>query len=135
MADTAAGFGSPGDAWAPPVNFIGTQAAFLAWTDYDNVIVGVNKTDKLPSVYSLSQNYPNPFNPSTSIEFAIPRNSEVTLKIYNTLGQEVRTLINEQMSAGSYNYDFDASSLSSGVYFYTLKAGDFVQSKKMILLK
>ena len=95
----------------------------------------------IPTEYSLYQNYPNPFNPTTTIKFDIPdvgtglALSNVTLKIYDILGKEVATLINEQRSAGSYEHQFDASNLASGVYIYKLQAGDFVSSKKMILLK
>jgi hypothetical protein len=133
-SDTSLAYGDdPKSIWGP--NLENTLGSFFAWTGYDDLFVGVENLDKVPSDYSLAQNYPNPFNPTTSIEFSIPRNSVVNLKIYNTLGQEVATLINGQMNAGSYNYDFDASNLSSGVYIYTLKAGDFVQTRKMMLLK
>ncbi|MCW8995710.1 MAG: T9SS type A sorting domain-containing protein, partial [Psychromonas sp.] len=86
--------------------------------------------------FRLEQNYPNPFNPSTTINFSVPNeNTLVSLKIYNSLGQEVGTLINQIVPAGNHEVQFDASSLSSGVYFYTLNAGNFVESKKMILMK
>ena len=85
--------------------------------------------------YELSQNYPNPFNPTTNIQFAIPQSSFTTLKVYSILGQEVATLINEQKSSGVYEVSFDGLNLSSGTYIYKLQAGDFVQTKKMILLK
>jgi hypothetical protein len=88
-----------------------------------------------PTTYSLSQNYPNPFNPSTTIKFAIQKAGMVSLKIYNILGQEVATLVNEDLKTGSYSYKFDASRLSSGIYFYSLTSGDFNQTKKMLLLK
>ena len=88
-----------------------------------------------PSEFLLSQNYPNPFNPSTTISYHLPVNSFVSLKVYNVLGNEVATLVNEQKQAGKYQINFNASDLGSGVYFYTLKAGESVQSKKMILLK
>jgi hypothetical protein len=95
-----------------------------------------------PKEYSLRQNYPNPFNPTTNIEFSIPKSEFVTLKIYNILGEEVATLVSERLTAGSYKYDWparssggDASSLSSGVYFYKIKAGAFQQINKMILLR
>ena len=88
------------------------------------------------SDFSLGQNYPNPFNPSTTINFSVPvENSLVSLKIYNSLGQEVGTLINQIVPAGNHEVQFDASDLSSGIYFYTLTAGNFVESKKMTLLK
>jgi hypothetical protein len=86
--------------------------------------------------YFLAQNYPNPFNPSTTINFSVPEeNTLVSLKIYNSLGQEVGTLINQVVPAGNHEVQFDASRLSSGVYFYTLTAGSFVESKKMTLMK
>jgi len=86
--------------------------------------------------YNLDQNYPNPFNPSTRIAFSIPNNANVTLKVYDILGTEVAELIsNEQKAAGRYEVNFDASRLASGTYIYKLQAGDFVQTKKMILLK
>lgn len=88
-----------------------------------------------PAEYKLSQNYPNPFNPVTRISFQLPYDSHVTLKIYDIVGSEVATLVNEIKVAGNYNFDFNASSLASGVYFYKLQAGDFVSNKKMILLK
>jgi len=86
--------------------------------------------------FNLEQNYPNPFNPSTTINFSIPEeNTLVSLKIYNSLGQEVGTLINQVVPAGSHEVQFNASGLSSGIYFYTLVAGNFVESKKMTLMK
>ena len=85
--------------------------------------------------YSLSQNYPNPFNPATVINYQLPKDGLVTLKIYNELGQEVKTLVNQYQSTGNYSVDFNASDLASGVYFYKLQAGDFISVKKMILLK
>lgn len=89
----------------------------------------------LPVSYKLEQNYPNPFNPTTAIKFNLPEAGMVSLKIFNVLGQQVAELVNEVLNAGSYNYNFDASSLSSGVYVYSIQAADFVQTKKMVLLK
>ncbi len=88
-----------------------------------------------PIRYNLKQNYPNPFNPVTNIEFDIAKTNNVSLVIYNSVGQQVATLVNQQLSPGSYKYDFDASGLPSGSYFYRLTAGDFVQTNKMILVK
>jgi hypothetical protein len=88
-----------------------------------------------PQTYSLEQNYPNPFNPTTSIEYSIPSSEFVTLRIYDLLGQEVSTLVNENKQAGNYKVEFDASSLSGGVYLYKLTAGSFTLSRKLILLK
>ncbi|MEN8193203.1 MAG: T9SS type A sorting domain-containing protein [Bacteroidota bacterium] len=115
----------------------GTDGKPLGDLNWFKGTVGVEQKDEIiPNKYRLSQNYPNPFNPSTVIEFAIPVKNDVTLDVFNTLGQKVATLVNKELNAGSYKYDFDASQLSSGVYFYTIKAGSsFVQSKKMLLLK
>jgi len=88
-----------------------------------------------PDEYKLLQNYPNPFNPTTTISFTIPENEFVTLKVYNILGNEVTTLVNQNLSAGTFNYNLEASNLASGIYFYELKAGNFIQIKKMNLLK
>jgi hypothetical protein len=85
--------------------------------------------------FELKQNYPNPFNPSTVISYTLPTSGEVTLKVYNVLGDEVTTLVNEEKSAGSYEVKFDASQLSSGIYFYKLQAGLFVETKKMMLIR
>ena len=79
--------------------------------------------------------YPNPFNPTTNIEFTIPKSEFVTLKIYNLLGQEVATLVSENLKAGSYKYQWDVSNLASGVYIYKIQAGNYQQTRKMIYLK
>jgi hypothetical protein len=91
--------------------------------------------NSIPEGYVLEQNYPNPFNPSTSIKFGIPASSNVTLKVFNTLGEEVAKLINENLEAGSYTVNFDASGLPSGIYIYTLQTDNQVLSKKMTLIK
>ena len=90
---------------------------------------------EIPKEFSLEQNYPNPYNPSTTIEFALPTPGFVTLSIFNTLGEQVATLVSENLTAGSYKYEWDASELTSGIYLYKLQAGEFVETKKMILLK
>lgn len=91
--------------------------------------------NQIPDSYSLYQNYPNPFNPSTTIKYNIPKQGLVTLKIYNLVGQEVATLVNQEQSAGTYAVDFNASKLSSGVYFYKLNTGDVSLVKKLMILK
>ncbi len=107
----------------------------------DTTVVSVeNETPTLPTKFSLSQNYPNPFNPSTIISWQSPVSNWQTLKIYDVLGNEVATLVNEDKPAGSYEVEFSVGqnsilSLSSGIYFYQLRAGDFVQTKKMLLIK
>jgi photosystem II stability/assembly factor-like uncharacterized protein len=98
-------------------------------------VVSVDRKNEIPTVFSLKQNYPNPFNPGTKIIYSIPKQSFVSLKIYDILGKEVIALINEEQPLGTYEVDFDASNFSAGVYFYKLQAGNFVQTKKMMLLK
>ncbi len=88
-----------------------------------------------PHSYRIEQNYPNPFNPVTTIEFSLPKESDVMLKVYNLLGQELTTLIDSQLKAGYHKVKFDASGLASGIYLYMIKAGDFSAVKKLILLK
>jgi bacillopeptidase F (M6 metalloprotease family) len=90
---------------------------------------------KIPKHFQLSQNYPNPFNPSTTIEFNLPKTCEVTLKVFNILGEEVATLVSDRLSAGSYSYEWDASNLASGIYLYRLAAEGYVETKKMMLMK
>jgi hypothetical protein len=99
-----------------------------------DTLVGI-KDFSLPTKYILSQNYPNPFNPSTTIKYEIPELSFVTLKVYDVLGNEITTLINEEKPIGNYEVEFNASSLPSGIYFYQLQAGSFIETKKMVLLK
>jgi photosystem II stability/assembly factor-like uncharacterized protein len=94
-----------------------------------------NETNLYPELFSLNQNYPNPFNPTTIIAYQIPQTKFVTLKVYDILGREVATLVNEEKSAGSYEVQFTANGLTSGIYFYQLKAGDYTETKKMILLR
>jgi len=88
-----------------------------------------------PATYSLSQNYPNPFNPATSISFTLPSKSFVSLKIFDLLGREVATLVNEQKLAGIYTKKWNAANVSSGIYFYRLQADKFTETKKLLLLK
>jgi len=88
-----------------------------------------------PADYTLQQNYPNPFNPVTTISYSLPVKSEVELVIYNALGEEVMKLANEEKEAGRYSVEFNATSLPSGIYFYRLQAGEFVETKKMVLMK
>ena len=96
-------------------------------------IAGENQ--ELPATFFLSQNYPNPFNPSTIISYELPRVSNVTLRIFNALGQEVALLVNGQKEAGNYQTTWNASNIPSGVYFYRLQAGGYVETKKMVLLR
>ena len=91
--------------------------------------------DAAPAAYCLSQNYPNPFNPTTTIRYALPERSYLSLTVYNTLGQQVATLVEGEQEAGYHEVQFDASSLASGVYLYRLQAGDFVQARKLVVVK
>jgi hypothetical protein len=116
----------------------GTYSYRLKQVDYNGTflyseIVNVDVT--APAKFGLAQNYPNPFNPETNIKFSLPQSSEVTLKIFNALGQEVRTLVNQFMESGSHTINFNASDLNSGIYFYKLDAGQFTEVKKMTLIK
>jgi photosystem II stability/assembly factor-like uncharacterized protein len=102
----------------------------------NDTLVGVtNNNNQIPNSYSLEQNYPNPFNPTTNIKFGIPKSGLVKLVVYDILGRHVTTLVNEVKQAGSFVVNFDASSLASGVYFYKIESKDFVQTKKMLLIK
>jgi hypothetical protein len=92
-------------------------------------------TREFPIQFSLEQNYPNPFNPSTKIAFNIPVRSFVLINVYDPLGRVVATLVNEFLMPGSYETRFDGTSLASGIYFYRLQAGEFVQTKKFVLEK
>lgn len=101
----------------------------------NKVVTDIDDVNENPTDYSLKQNYPNPFNPSTRIQYSISNTQFVTIKIFDILGNEVADLINEFKSAGNYEIEFNGLNLSSGMYFYTLSAGNFIQTKKMILLK
>ena len=112
-----------------PNSYIDLPMVQPAATDSDELLNGN------PNVFSLSQNYPNPFNPVTVINYSIPENSVINIKVYDILGREVKHLVNEYKPAGNYSVSFDGSNLSSGVYFYKLEAGNFSEIKKMILMK
>jgi ligand-binding sensor domain-containing protein len=99
------------------------------------VVSGIHQNTEIPSSFNLYQNYPNPFNPTTVISYQLSAVSNVTLKVYDVLGREVETLVNEKESEGAHSVNFNASTLPSGVYFYRLAAGDYVETKKMVLIK
>ena len=110
-----------------------------SWALVDYVTFGgasdVEQISGLPENFSLQQNYPNPFNPSTLIEYSIPEQSFVDLKIYDILGNEIAVLVNAEQSAGVYRADFTGANLTSGIYFYKLQTGSFIETKKMVLTK
>jgi hypothetical protein len=111
---------------------------------YPRLLMGIKQSGEIPEEFKLYQNYPNPFNPVTKIKFSIPSNEFsisqrgegiVTLKIYNVQGKEIATLINESLQPGTYEVAFDGTNLSSGIYFYRITAGNFVATKKMLVIK
>ncbi len=106
------------------------------YANQEGLITGINQNGtEIPNNYSLSQNYPNPFNPVTNIKFNLPKSGYVKLVVFDIMGREVATMVNENLNAGSYTADFDASRLSSGIYFYKLITADFTDTKKMMLVK
>ena len=114
--------------------FAGTDSS--VWRRSFTEIIGIKKISELvPSSFSLSQNYPNPFNPTTKISFDLHKSSHAKLIVYDILGKEVATLVNEKLNAGSYKVDWNASDYPSGVYFYRVQTEDFSETKKMVLLK
>jgi photosystem II stability/assembly factor-like uncharacterized protein len=120
-------FTSSGAGWSD-----GANDSVYKWI---GLLTDVNENSITVADFRLSQNYPNPFNPSTTIRFQVPNSSFVNLKVYDILGNEVATLVNEERPVGSYEVNFDAKGLSSGIYFYKLQAGSFVETRKMILMK
>jgi hypothetical protein len=115
---------------------VGTNDGGIWRRPLSEMITGVeDKTNVLPKNFSLSQNYPNPFNPTTTIHYSVPKTSFVTIKVYDMLGKEIATLVNQEKSAGNYTVQFNGSNLSSGIYFYRMRSGNFVETKKLLLLK
>lgn len=98
-------------------------------------ITDAEEEEEIPNEFTLYQNYPNPFNPVTQIRYKVPEASDVTLRVYDVIGQHVSTLVNEQQSAGNYEVSFDATELPSGTYIYPLEAGEFVEARQMMLIK
>ncbi len=118
------------------VGEIGSAAFGALFFTSANGVVGITQNgSEVPTVYSLSQNFPNPFNPVTKINFALPKQGLVTLKVYDMLGREVSTLVNEVKSAGNYTVDFNGSKMTSGVYFYKIQSNGYTEIKKMTLIK
>ncbi|MEO8664419.1 MAG: T9SS type A sorting domain-containing protein [Ignavibacteria bacterium] len=120
------------------VTFNGIPFGGTKFVNYNNnsTPIGIrNISSEIPDGYMLSQNYPNPFNPSTNLEFGIADLGFVSLRVYDMVGKEVATLVNANLNPGIYKYDFDASGLTSGIYYYTLRVNEFVETKKMLLVK
>ena len=117
-----------------------TTNGWVTYSIVDSIVTDVNEFQNLPMKYFLEQNYPNPFNPNTKIKFTVPQDEKqetrnVTLKVYDVLGNEVATLVNEAKPAGTYEVNYEAPGISSGIYFYQLRSGQSIQTKKMILIK
>jgi hypothetical protein len=121
------------------IRLLRNDASLLRAMPYDAIAnarpLPVALDHELPSSFMLSQNYPNPFNPNTTIRYALPQRTHVSLSVFNTLGQEVATLVNEIEEAGNHEVRFDGSGLASGVYFYRMRAGEYVQTRKLLLLR
>jgi len=113
--------------------FAGTEEGGIFVTSQPVTVI--KESWKGPLEFALNQNYPNPFNPSTTITFLIPRSGEVSLRIFNLLGEEVTTLVTGIREAGTHTVQWDATGQPSGVYFYRLRAGEFVETRKLVLLR
>jgi len=115
---------------------LGNSILYIDNLSFDNLITQVPITPiEIPNTFYMTQNYPNPFNPITKIKYSVPQLSQVQIKVFDVLGNEITTLVNEEKASGSYEVKFNASELSSGIYFYELRAGSFFETKKMLLLK
>jgi photosystem II stability/assembly factor-like uncharacterized protein len=114
---------------------VGDNGTILHTTNGGVSFVEEEEINEIPSIYFLSNNFPNPFNPSTKINYSIPQSSNAEIKVFDILGNEIETLVNEVKPAGTYELTWYAGNLPSGVYFYQLKAGEFIETKKMLLLK
>jgi len=139
--------GSGGTSYSPPSSTVTNQTSTVTtvtsltdtcgtFTTITICVIGIKPiSTEIPSSFSLSQNYPNPFNPLTNIKFELPKSNYVTLKIYDALGREIATLINEQLAPGTYEVDWNGSNYPSGVYFYRLMTDNFNETKKMLMIK
>ncbi len=131
LADSC-GFSNP----VPPPNGTGIpEQHYVMSVTGDMGVTLIEDDNKSSMTFMLNQNYPNPFNPSTTIKYQLPENGFVSIKVYDVLGKEVASVVNEEKAAGSYEVNLDAGKLSSGIYFYTMQAGNFVETKKMVLMK
>jgi hypothetical protein len=114
---------------------VGNSGTILRTTNGGITSVKEENLSNISSEFTISQNYPNPFNPTTTIKYSVSKQSIVAIKVYDVLGREIETLVNDEKSTGNYKVEFDASKLTSGIYFYRMQAGDFVETKKIILMK
>lgn len=105
------------------------------YLDFTTTVLGINEFDIKPEQYDLWQNYPNPFNPNTTIKYVLPESNQVSLLVYNVLGQQVAKLVNQEQYPGTYSVNFNAGDLTSGTYFYRFQAGNYIATKKMVILK
>lgn len=129
----AVSFANSSDGWA-----VSTLGVILKWVGgpLPDLPLSVEEyKNKISSNFELKQNYPNPFNPITTISYSIPKGEDVVLKVFDNLGREIKTLVNEYKNAGEYSIEFKASNLPSGIYFYRIEAGNFVKTKKLLLIK
>lgn len=135
-AGTNIDIGAGADVCAATITVNGTSSGNGTFCNAPVDVEDENKEDLVtPKEFSLSQNYPNPFNPSTVIKYQLPISSQVTIKVYDILGDEIAILVNEEKPTGFYEVEFNASRLSSGFYIYKISVGSFVSTKKMILLR
>ena len=133
---TAVGADHNGNVYTTGTSLGDTTGYDIALIKYVSATIGIqNLSSEVPDGYSLSQNYPKPFNPATKLKFGISKSGFVSLKIYNLQGKEVAVLVNENLTPGSYEFDWDASGFTSGVFFYKIQSGDYYETKKMLLLK
>jgi len=151
-------FGTNVTITASPNNISGSKYRFINWTEFATEVsknpaylfkiatdrnlianfedlTSIHDVGGLPIKFALNQNYPNPFNPSTVIQFSIAKEVFVTLSVFSTLGEQVAELVNQHLSPSTYSVNFDAKDLPNGIYFYKIQAGEFVKTKKMILMK
>jgi hypothetical protein len=117
------------------VTLLGGGVTTAGITRFDNTDRGIHPAMEYPTEFSLGQNYPNPFNPTTTIQYALPVGGTVSLRIFSILGQQVATLVHEEQDPGYYSVVWNAGEIAGGVYFYQLRAGEFTQTKRLLLVK
>ena len=127
--------GTAGQSIIGALSGVSQRSSVGFWYAQGGLVTGATPEQQLPAAYQLRQNYPNPFNPSTTIGYELPKSSIVKLSVFDVLGREVSALVNERREAGVHEVKFDGSGISSGVYFYRIEAGGFVQTRKLLLLR